>query len=251
MEQTTVGRAIRISTSDGKPLGAVDSFRVARLLHGDGSGVVRIHPRALRGAEVLLRRGTSDASVAFQTFVQGLHVPPLELESPHVVWDLGSNIGLTVAHYACLYPGARVVGVEPDPENATLARRNIHWWHERCALVECAVWSEDGDIAFELVPGREFGARIVDAAARHVRACSLTTLLADEVTVDLLKVDIEGAERVVLKHNTEWAEKVRNIIVEVHAPYTPEKCMGDLKGLGFTTSINPNFWVSVVGTKRV
>lgn len=238
--------------SDAKPLRLVDSWRLARLLNTNtlSDKLVEIHPRALRGREVLLRRGTSDAGVALQTFVYRLHVPPDARESPHVVWDLGSNIGLTVAHFACLYPRARVVGVEPDPENAALARRNIQPWSDRCTIIESAVWHEDGEVPFELHPRAEFAARIVEASEHRVRACSLTTLLRDEVSVDLLKVDIEGAEREVLRHNTGWAAKVRRIIVEVHEPYTVEECREDLRRLAFVVAVNPEFAVSVVGTKN-
>jgi FkbM family methyltransferase len=250
LRQTTIGSAVAIYGSETKPLTAIDSWRLARMLNtrGRGAGLVSIRPRALLGGRIWLRRGTSDADVAMQTFVYRLHAPPSAPVSPMVVWDLGSNIGLTVAHYACLYPGARVVGVEPDPDNAALARRNIQPWSERCTLVECAVWSDDGEVGFELRSGDEAG-RIVENAQRRVRACSLTTLLQDEDAVDLLKMDIEGAEQAVLQRNTDWAAKVRNVIVEVHEPYTPEECIGDLEGLGFGATVNPRFWVSIVGTR--
>ena len=183
-----------------------------------------------------------------------LHVPPIPVETPEVVWDLGANIGLTVAHYACLYPRARVVGIEPDAANTAVARRNIEAWLERCTIIECAVWYEDGEVGFDLQPGDELAGRVVESRTRSpdqrlVRACSLGTLLADEVRVDLLKMDIEGAERDVLRQNTGWAAKVRRIIVEVHEPYTVDECVEDLRRLGFTATVNPRFWVSIVGTK--
>jgi FkbM family methyltransferase len=186
--------------------------------------------------------------------VHGYHVPPFELDAPRVVWDLGSNIGLTVAHYACLYPTARVIGVEPDAENAKLAVGNIQPWRERCTILECAVWDEDAEVAFQRRRGEEFAGRVLDGETPssddgNVRARSLMALLEREPTVDLLKMDIEGAEQKVLRRNTEWAAKVRHVIVEVHEPYTVDECMDDLERLGFSTSVNPKFWVSVVGTK--
>jgi FkbM family methyltransferase len=254
--KTTSGEAVALYARDGKPLGLVDAWRVARLLRESGPrpGLVAISPRALHGASVLLRPGSSDAGVAVQAFVHGYHVPPFDLGSPQVVWDLGANIGLTVAHYACLYPRARIVGVEPDPDNAALAARNIQRWRDRCTILEYAVWDSDVDVAFAREPGQEFAARVVQPDSptpdeRRVAARSLTTLLEGESTVDLLKVDIEGAERTVLTSHTEWAAKVRHIIVEVHEPYTVDECVHDLERLGFRTSINPRFWVSIVGTK--
>src|ERR671937_1866190 len=93
LERTAVGETISIFTNDAKPLRLLDSWRLARLLHTNRAktGLVRIRPRALQNAEILLRRGTSDASVAMQTFVYGFPGPPSTPESAEVVWDLGSN----------------------------------------------------------------------------------------------------------------------------------------------------------------
>src|SRR5207302_757852 len=79
LEQTTIGEAVSIYTSDAKPLGMTDSWRLADLLRNETGNAefVRLKPHALHGAEILLRRGTSDADVAVQTFVYGLHVPPI------------------------------------------------------------------------------------------------------------------------------------------------------------------------------
>ena len=42
--------------------------------------------------------------------------------------------------------------------------------------------------------------------------------------VDYAKIDIEGAERELLRDNAGWAERVRTVNVEVHEPYTVEEC---------------------------
>ena len=49
----------------------------------------------------------------------------------------------------------------------------------------------------------------------------------------LVKMDIEGAERDVLRQNTEWAALVRTILVEIHEPYDVSSCCTDLARLGF------------------
>jgi FkbM family methyltransferase len=259
LDGTTLGRAVQLARAVGRPLGVVDSWRLAKLLTAqDAHGaLVSIRPRALNHADIVLRRGTSDVSVAVQTLVNQYHLPPtpIPVEEPQVLWDLGSNVGLTVAHYACIFPHARIVGVEPDHDNAVLAARNIRNWSDRCKIIECAVWPEDGEAEFELQPRNEFAGRIVGTAspnreARRVRTCSLSTLFEREQRIDLVKMDIEGAEREVLRQNTEWAAKVERIVVEVHEPYTPDDCSHDLRRLGFATVVNPKFWVSIVGVRQ-
>jgi FkbM family methyltransferase len=64
-----------------------------------------------------------------------------------VILDLGANIGITVADNARRYPGARLIAVELDPENAELARLNTAPWADRVELLQGAVWTEDGEIA--------------------------------------------------------------------------------------------------------
>ena len=50
--------------------------------------------------------------------------------------------------------------------------------------------------------------------------------------IDLLKVDIEGAEREVFKASAPWIRRVRYIVLEVHPPYTTEELLADLEANG-------------------
>ena len=81
----------------------------------DGArGCARLRLRPLGGHEILVRAGTSDLGTVWGTFARHYHLPPSELGDPDTIWDLGANIGLTVAHFAQLFPRARVIGVELD-----------------------------------------------------------------------------------------------------------------------------------------
>lgn len=77
-----------------------------------------------------------------------------------LIWDLGANIGLTMAYMAHVFPNARVIGVEPDAGNADLARRNVAPWRDRCTVVEAAAWFQDGSVGLSSLPGCEAGIRI-------------------------------------------------------------------------------------------
>lgn len=217
------------------------------------SVVIRLRP--LGNLPVVLRSGTSDADVVWDTFVGLYHLPPDQINAHpvRVIWDLGSNIGLTVAHFAGIFPHARVRGVELDGETAEIARRNIAGWGERCSIVTGAVWVDDGEIQYELLPGEEYGARVTQVvnnlSPRRASSYSLNTLMADDAVVDFVKMDIEGAEREVLRGPSEWASRVRSIKVEVHEPYTVKECELDLQALGFSTWIDDRHWACVVGIR--
>jgi FkbM family methyltransferase len=162
--------------------------------------------------------------------------------------DLGSNIGLTLADLAARHPRSKIVGVELDDGNAALAESNVEAWRDRCTVVRAAVWTDDGEITYELTPGREYAARI-GQGGRSTRSISIGTLTAGLPAIDYLKMDIEGAEKHVLRANTGWAAKVACIKVETHPPYTRDDCTRDLTALGFTVTVDEHHARAVVGRR--
>ncbi len=87
------------------------------------------------------------------------------------------------------------------------------------------------------------------ATADALSPYSLLALAGPGATVDYVKVDIEGAEIDLLRRNAGWAQRVRTIAVEVHAPYSVEECRDDLAGLGFSTRVDPRHWACVIGVR--
>lgn len=152
----------------------------------------------LGGAEITVRPGTSDVLVLLETLSGRYHLPPPGIE-PGVILDLGSNIGATMAHFAHLYEDARVCGVELDAENAELCALNVARWGERCQVLHAAVAGSDGTGSYERTGGA-LGYKL-GAGAERVRTMAIDSIFEhfglDEV--DYLKMDIEGAEREVLR----------------------------------------------------
>ncbi|MGI9081407.1 MAG: FkbM family methyltransferase [Thermoleophilaceae bacterium] len=236
-------------------------LRLSRIRRHEGSGgrVVRVRLRPLGGREVLLRPSTSDVDTVWGTFAGRYHLPPPEMRDPRLIWDLGANIGLTMADMANRFPAARILGVELDRENAELARVNLAPWSERCEVVQGGVWPQDGELRYRHFPGGTSGHQVADVpegfedpGVRTAPAISPGTLLAragPDAVVDYAKVDVEGAERELLRTGTEWAARVRTITVEVHEPYTVAECERDLDALGFTTRADPRHRACVVGVR--
>jgi len=145
-----------------------------------------------------------------------------ESPAPAIV-DAGSNIGLAILFFKRLFPRATVVGFEPDPDTFELLTRNV----EANRLEGVQIRNEalyDGRAELDLfgdasAPGSPqmttSGDRL-SGAPKRVPA----TRLSEHVTepVDFLKVDIEGAERVVLDE-LERAGKlplIRRMAIEYH-----------------------------------
>jgi hypothetical protein len=53
-----------------------------------------------------------------------------------------------------------------------------------------------------------------------------------EQPIDFVKMDIEGAERELLKAGGEWTQNVRCVKVEIHPPYSLSECLNDFQRLG-------------------
>jgi|GEM_PF-1511104 len=225
----------------------------------DGAPLVSLRVRALGGQSVSVRPGTTDLTTLVDTFGWAYHLPPPELDrgALQTIWDLGSNVGYTVAHLAHLCPRAHVVGVELDDENAAVARLNIAPWANRCELIQAAVWTEDGTLGYRRIAGEEYGLRVTPVANEAAEpnqtapALSLNTLLlrSPSRSIDYVKMDIEGAEGRVLRENTQWANSVRAIKVEIHPPYSVSECLADLQQLGFQSSADMKHYACVVGIR--
>ena len=224
----------------------------------EGETEVELRIGRLAGRPVYVREGTADVDTVWDVFVHGYHLPPARVQrrGVHLVWDLGANIGLTMADMALRWPEARVVGVELDAANAALARRNFEPWDDRAELIEAAVWAEDGEGWYHRWPGATSAFHLheptpgEDPQGPVVQTLSLNTLL--ERTggpVAFVKMDVEGAERALLTRNTEWAASVGCIKVEVHGDYSPDDCLLDLEALGFSARRDRRHDAAVVGTR--
>jgi FkbM family methyltransferase len=214
----------------------------------DPATLVPLRIRELGGGTVWCRSGLADLGVVYDTFAGGYHLPPADLGPPRTILDLGSNIGLTIAHFAARFPEARILGVELDEANAALCRRNIAPYGGRCEVLCAAVWHEAGEVVYggaresgyAVLTGRE--GRGAKGVARAVTVDALIERLGVE-TVDYVKMDIEGAEKEVLRDAGGWPRRVRCLKVEVHPEkastlYTLGMCAADLERHGFRCEVD-------------
>ena len=171
------------------------------------------------------RPGTTDLLVLEQVFLdREYHVEAIAPESIRYIVDLGSNIGVTAMFWAQRYPNARMVLVEPDPDNFKLLHRNTAAYQHRCVLLNAAVSDRRGEASF-FRSDREYGHSILktDDCVSEIQVKTLT--VSDVLSeagfprVDLLKMDIEGGEEIVMPTIGTWTHAPRYLIAELHPPY--------------------------------
>jgi FkbM family methyltransferase len=171
---------------------------------------------------VLARPKTSDFGVYYQVFIdeQYSHLNNL---NPKLIVDCGANVGYTSAYLLSRFAGARVIAIEPFPDNAALARRNLEPYGERAEIIEAAIWSRSTSLVFERIEqGNEWGISVRQADANekgNVKAIDIRSLPVDRI--DILKVDIEGSEIELFREDADsWLPLVANIVIELHG----ERC---------------------------
>ena len=168
-----------------------------------------------------LRAGTSDAAEVVHSVVRetyGVFVPQGRIK---VIVDAGANIGDTTAWFLSRFKDAMVVGIEPDPENFALLKRNCLPYGSRAILRQAALWPSRTRL--NLVRSDSWaGTEVTDAGEAGTYACdtiSIASLLDDYniENIDILKCDIEGAETRVFAEGSEtWLPRVRCVTIELH-----------------------------------
>lgn len=152
-------------------------------------------------------------------FLLGKHDFTTDVESPVVV-DLGANTGLAVLDTKLKHPKARVYAWEPDPYLANIMRENLeaHEVHD-VEIVEAAAWTSDGEATFAS-DGRATGSvqGAGELGGTIVQTRDIAAWLEDlpHERIQLLKIDIEGAELELLPHIRHHLHRCDNLIVEIH-----------------------------------
>ncbi len=165
------------------------------------------------GRTIHLRQGSSDVSVFEQVFIKDEF--GIDLVNPKLIIDGGANCGLVSVYFACRFPGAKIIAVEPSSKNCELALRNISGLNVE--LIESALWSRTTHLKIENIDAAPWAFQCIEAKPSDpdaFEACDVKSLLSGS-SCDLLKLDIEGAE-VELFRDPEWLNDVSAIVVEIH-----------------------------------
>lgn len=143
---------------------------------------------------------------------------------------MGANIGISPIYFANRYPSAKIIALEPEPGNYAMLVRNTRPYPSITPL-QVALWNHDGEISISPYdPADELRKNwaFVTTESRNegpnggvkVRAVSMESLLQELGldTVDILKMDIEGAE-IEIFQSADWIHRIRSLAIELHDRY--------------------------------
>lgn len=187
------------------------------------------------GIDLLLRPGTSDWTVMEDVFVHGdydiaqwprqagflreHYEAILASGDVPIIIDCGANIGCASIHFAQLFPKARVLAIEPEPDNFALLRANLSPF-PLATPIRAAISDRVGTLFLQSGDGQPWGWATVedDASETVVETVTIPDLVRSEPRARLLvvKIDVEGAEKMLFRANTDWTREAPLIVVEMH-----------------------------------
>ena len=149
------------------------------------------------------------------------------IEQPTIL-DVGANIGTFSLWARGVAPQINIISVEPSEttffklNKTTSEIENNRWF-----LLNKAAWKDDSAISFN-TSGESMGHKVSDQGDRKVDGVSLQELLNNikerfaVEEIDLMKVDIEGAEENFLQDRADIEEAlktVKRLVIEIHPEY--------------------------------
>lgn len=196
----------------------IKSFRtIDRLPDGE-------HTTELMGYRVTYR-GASNIRFLFQEiFVSGDYYFEPDNARPTII-DCGSNIGLSVLFFKRLYPESKIIAFEPDPKTFAVLERNVR--ENGLSDTVCHQFAlGDVDDSVDFYRGDDENSSALTMSTLHERMPTTKKISASgrklssfvDGDVDLLKLDVEGAELKVLTdlHQTGKLSRIKRMYLEYH-----------------------------------
>ncbi len=163
------------------------------------------------------------------------------------VLDVGANIGLySIIGAHRTGPTGRVIACEPEPDNLALLHHNaLGVQAQNISVCACALADNDGTLNLYLSTDNK-GSHSLFGSKSNAQAISVPVRRGDDLlaelgaTPDVIKIDVEGAEPLVLAglHKSLTSPSVR-LFVEFspgslrNGSFDPQEFLDDLTGRGF------------------
>ncbi len=191
-------------------------------------------------------RGAADRGVVSHFYKAGYRIRDTAQAPVRYIVDGGANIGDETLRFRHFFPEATIVALEPAAGNFELLCRNTE--HDpHIVRLQAGLWSKE--CRLKVVGAGSFESfRVVEVAegetAFDVHATTISAIMEVHGIshIDILKLDIEGAEHAIFSANYEaWISKVRVLIVECpdnDRPGTTQAIFHALAGLDFNCYIH-------------
>lgn len=174
---------------------------------------------------VALRAMTSDVEVFHQIFLDGELEFDLRMVPSRII-DAGANVGLAAVYFSSRFPEAKILALEVESANFELLKLNTAFYPNITCLKK-ALWSGPANLSITNPTAESWSFRVSPSTQEDeegIQAVGVKDLaeMFEDCRIDLLKIDIEGAEKEVFQHGmNQWIDQVDTIAVELHDHFQP------------------------------
>jgi FkbM family methyltransferase len=174
---------------------------------------------------LIIRKNTSDIEVFKQIFTQKDYEFDYGL-TPKFIIDGGANVGYSSIFFARKFKNAKIIAIEPERSNFEVLKKNTAKYGNIIPLNK-GLWPKKGYLK---IYNQEYGKyacmtkEVKKDEGYDVEVVTIDDLLrmSNCKEIDVLKLDIEGAEKELFSKNTDkWLIKVNLIIIELHEGMKP------------------------------
>lgn len=194
------------------------------------------------GRELAVHMRCGDLFTLGEVFHERQYAPAAALPDSPTILDAGANIGLASLWLLAHHPRARIVCFEPEPGNLEYLARNMAPFEG--AEIEAAALGRDGGTSV-LHLGTHPALHSTHAAIRDGGSVRVTRVALGPYLrqrgierVDLLKLDVEGAEDEVIEGCDRELRRIDRIVGELHVERVPPAVFyGRLQDAGFVVDV--------------
>lgn len=151
------------------------------------------------------------------------------VKNPSTIIDCGANIGVSTLALQREHPDSKIICFEPDRTNFQCLEENCSTFELNVELHNAAVWNTDGAVPFSTSRSLESRVSLNTPAEDDVDSQSVNSVRLRhwlDQPVDFLKIDVEGAEAVILEDSADKLHNVRHMFVEYHQFEDREQTLG-------------------------
>lgn len=198
---------------------------------------------------IYLRVKTSDIPTFRQVFERKEYKTDfLGKIDPKVIIDCGANIGLSSVYYANRFPNAKIYSIEPESSNFEMLKKNTANY-PNVIPINAAIWNKRTKVNVADGGSGHWGFTTTENDDSRSLGFADAVSIGDLVSqfniskIDILKIDIEGAEKEVFQSGYEdWMGITESIFIELHDWIKP-----DTSKTFFKAIINYNYMLSTNG----
>lgn len=136
-----------------------------------------------------------------------------------VIYDCGANIGTSVLFFSKKFPKAKIIAYEASPYIFGVLTKNIKENNlSNVNAFQNAVWIKNEELEFS-EEGADGGSVYALSNTKKVKvpAVDFLEILNKEEKIDMLKMDIEGAENDLIPHIATALHKIDKMFIEYHS----------------------------------